>query len=423
MHDRYETKKIKLDDLYLDPNNPRLGEVGCGYRDEKLLFDEATQERLINKIETEKQHDFDDLKNTILKKGWYPVDSIWVWEHPNAKGKYVVVEGNRRTTALKIICGPSLMVAERTLKNAEAKESINLDKFKEEFSEHQRIEQFAKVDGIPVNIMNVDADNLDSELIQLLSVRHINTAKPWPNDARDSYLFRRYKDIHRSVSPNEPITSWNKDICKKLAREASLTEVKTEQKLRAISWFEDFKIDYESKLPLLDNGNQDQFKDTDYYLFELTATNTVFRDTILKVSKDDLVLSDNAKEAIFQWVFAKPSHFQDSRNNTNKFYAHRNILNLTEMKKFDDKHGTSFASSYDVDEPGLAEPMSQLYDIKFKGHQLTSNKTKVLASIIEQLKKLNWEEMEEEGESLKRHLNELHDRSGKILKGMESYNA
>ena len=50
-------------------------------------------------------------------------------------------------------------------------------------------------------------------------------------------------------------------------------------------------------------------------------------------------------------------------------------------------------------------------------------KTKVLASIIEQLKKLNWEEMEEEGESLKRHLNELHDRSGKILKGMESYNA
>ena len=52
MHDRYETKKIKLDDLYLDPNNPRLGEVGCGYGDEKLLFDEATQERLIGIIES-----------------------------------------------------------------------------------------------------------------------------------------------------------------------------------------------------------------------------------------------------------------------------------------------------------------------------------------------------------------------------------
>ena len=46
--------------------------------------------------------------------------------------------------------------------------------------------------------------------------------------------------------------------------------------------------------------------------------------------------SDAAAEAIFKWVFEKPSHV-DAEDNENKFYAHRCVGHLAAMKIYDGK--------------------------------------------------------------------------------------
>ena len=77
----------------------------------------------------------------------------------------------------------------------------------------------------------------------------------------------------------------------------------------AISWYEDFKLRYSDLLPELPDGTKDEFqkKPITFFFTEL-CKNTMVRDKILKCSTDHVVASEAAGEAIFKWVFEKPSH-------------------------------------------------------------------------------------------------------------------
>lgn len=97
---------IKLDDLLLDPNNPRFSELG----EESNAVPESrySEERIQGKaFERMKSPVFDvsELKDTIKAVGFLPMDRIVVrrWKPSIATEtqKYVVIEGNRRVTALK----------------------------------------------------------------------------------------------------------------------------------------------------------------------------------------------------------------------------------------------------------------------------------------------------------------------------------
>ena len=48
---------------------------------------------------------------------------------------------------------------------------------------------------------------------------------------------------------------WDKDLID-LAREASIKPKDCKDRLKAISWYEDFKVRYESLLPELENGKR-----------------------------------------------------------------------------------------------------------------------------------------------------------------------
>src|SRR3972149_3290144 len=95
--------RVVLDRLCLDPNTPRLAATEKpGYADPNKLFDDDVQIQL----EIRMRRSYKGIKNlmgSILGMGWIPVDAMLVWEHPKAKGQYVVVEGNARTTALRMI--------------------------------------------------------------------------------------------------------------------------------------------------------------------------------------------------------------------------------------------------------------------------------------------------------------------------------
>lgn len=87
-------KKVDLDQLYLDPNNPRFG-AGKFVPDARIA-ESSVQEAAQRKIDA---IGIDDLLTKIRHYGFVPTDPIVVRRF--AEDQYVVLEGNRRTATLK----------------------------------------------------------------------------------------------------------------------------------------------------------------------------------------------------------------------------------------------------------------------------------------------------------------------------------
>src|ERR1041384_3053864 len=81
----------KIDDLYLDPMNPRLGRHYAGHS--------VKQEEVLRLMETWK---LDELAVSFLESGqfWTQEALICICEELYGKERLVVVEGNRRLAAL-----------------------------------------------------------------------------------------------------------------------------------------------------------------------------------------------------------------------------------------------------------------------------------------------------------------------------------
>ena len=332
---------VDLDDLYLDPNNPRLGEIGPGYEDPTHLFRDDVQEFLMEQIESG-EHGVNDLTDTILKKGWVPTDSIWVWEHPNAKGKFLVVEGNRRICTLKKIMGDMLPRLDSDVKKVGANKRA-IKRLEAQLELINKLgQQIAKIEVKP--LATEDPMQLKSDLLELLSVRHINGAREWATVAADTWLLRTYTGQYETKHGSNANLTWDEDLIDKLATDASLTKLACKQKLLSASWNDQFRSEFSSRLPNNEKGERDDFKDSDYYLFELISKNAVFRDDILKCSPEMTEMTPTASEALFEWVFKKPSH-KSADDNENIIYAHRNVDQIRKMKLHDNAHGTSFATS------------------------------------------------------------------------------
>lgn len=94
---------VTPDQLYLDPFNPRIL-MDCNWTidiDDSNICDDSVQESIINII-TKNQHHVTSLIDSILSKGFISQgNSIIAKQYDNEK--YVVIEGNRRTTAIKHI--------------------------------------------------------------------------------------------------------------------------------------------------------------------------------------------------------------------------------------------------------------------------------------------------------------------------------
>lgn len=101
----YKLREVLVEpsELLLDPSNPRL-QKGAGlsrhYSDDEIAAPEM-QERLFNAI-CSREHEVKELSESIRHHGYVNIDSIFVHRLP-ANGKYLVIEGNRRTSAIKLL--------------------------------------------------------------------------------------------------------------------------------------------------------------------------------------------------------------------------------------------------------------------------------------------------------------------------------
>lgn len=93
-----EQRQLSLEELFLDPNNPRFWSER-----EKTTLDAKISEYKIQDKTQKKIEEFGvkELRDSILRNGFLPMDRIVVRPIQGHGKKYVAVEGNRRLAALK----------------------------------------------------------------------------------------------------------------------------------------------------------------------------------------------------------------------------------------------------------------------------------------------------------------------------------
>jgi hypothetical protein len=157
---------VPLENIMLDPNNPRLiglGTVGTeAYQSvpETRIAEETVQETTLTKLNGNRTFDQDSLRASIENSGLLPVDRIVVRPiaaQINGQPAYVVVEGNRRIAACRTLLQQHDS-GEKTL-SPEVLASINNPK---------------------VLVLSEDTPaeaRLDQWVIQ--GIRHISGIRPW----------------------------------------------------------------------------------------------------------------------------------------------------------------------------------------------------------------------------------------------------
>ncbi|WP_428267609.1 AAA family ATPase [Haliangium sp.] len=158
--------RVALDNIYLDPNNYRfIDHVDYSEVPPERTFDDQVQRRTTRFVLGKNQELVRDLIASFRENGWLEMDPILVRRH--AKGRYVVVEGNRRVATLQ------------HLRRRYREDAIDLGRLDP-----------ALFESVPVTLYE-DVDELHH--LVMAGLHHITGKRRWPaiNRAR---LMRRLRD-------------------------------------------------------------------------------------------------------------------------------------------------------------------------------------------------------------------------------------
>ena len=100
-NDELTEREVNIDHLYLDPNNPRFWnpQPRRAIPDTRISEDKI-QSRVENQIS---RHGIEELQNSILRNGFLGIDRMVVRPIRGQDDDFVVVEGNRRLAALRLL--------------------------------------------------------------------------------------------------------------------------------------------------------------------------------------------------------------------------------------------------------------------------------------------------------------------------------
>lgn len=155
-----ETKDILLDDLLLDEENPRLPTAAARQQNQMIAYLARTTS-------------IAEIMTAIAENGFFPGEPLIVI--PGNAGKYIVVEGNRRLTALKLLQDPDLYGSSRKIHAIAAGAA------------HK-----------PTNIPCVIFDDRE-DVVNYLGYRHITGVKQWEPLSKARYI-AHYFDHHTDTA-------------------------------------------------------------------------------------------------------------------------------------------------------------------------------------------------------------------------------
>ena len=178
-------QSVNLCDLLLDPNNPRFSELGEELNPipEGRFADDKVQSNTFEKMK-DPLFDVAELRDTIKTIGFLQMDRIVVrrWKGTTSDGrkKYVVIEGNRRVTALKWL--------------------LNLHDIGKETFDEERLSNLNKLESL---VLDDTAVSTTATLI-LPGLRHVSGVKEWG-------AYQKAKAVHAlrksGMSPQEAAQS------------------------------------------------------------------------------------------------------------------------------------------------------------------------------------------------------------------------
>lgn len=194
---------VSPDDLVLDPHNPRLQTSipDRPFSDEEIVS-EAVQRYVIDQIRS-KEHGVGRLVDSLQTNGFINIDSIFV-KRLSVSNKFVVLEGNRRTTAIKHLLENSHELT------PSVRESL---------------------EKIPVKELICDDETVkDDKTALILAIRHLGGVKEWAPMQQAYQIYTQYtKELVKSTGSSVFIKE-----TKVVSRIAQMLNVDTKQVLKAL---------------------------------------------------------------------------------------------------------------------------------------------------------------------------------------------
>lgn len=257
-----DLRSIAVKDLNFDPENPRFAGMiaSKGHLDENDTIHQML-----------KKQNIAELLVSIADQGFFAGEPLLVASEKN--GRYTVVEGNRRLTALKILNGEHQNVIPPSIQEIVASAA-------------------QKPTEVPCLVFEERKD-----LIHYLGYRHITGVKPWGALEKAVYLKQLNDDLQQTYH-NETAS----DIFKRLAREVGSKSPTVKQSLTSLALFNRAKEkDFYNLYGLSDDGIQFSFiytalgyQNITNYLGIEAAQNTELTG----------IQDDKAKQ-LFSWMFAQ----------------------------------------------------------------------------------------------------------------------
>lgn len=173
------SETIQIDNLFVNPNNPRLMEKKRSVEvADSRIIEENVQDNVLKETVSE---GITDLVQKMKRLGFLTIDRIVVREVKDNPGKYVVLEGNRRISTVKTL-----------IKQHKAAEISLNDKV---YDSMQNIE--ALVYG-----------GTDKDIIWLLQgMRHINGVKEWGPLQQSRFLYEMQKKQNLRATELDKMTA------------------------------------------------------------------------------------------------------------------------------------------------------------------------------------------------------------------------
>jgi len=160
----YTPIEVSLDKILLDPNNFRFsGEKAKSLVADARFPEDRVQQAAAKRLETD---GLVELKNSIANNGFIPVDSIVVKKLKDEF--YVVLEGNRRTAALKWL--------------------------RRDYEAGQEVDERVRNVFERVPVVLLESDDA-SDFLSIMGVRHVGGAKQW-GGYQSARLVAELRDDH-----------------------------------------------------------------------------------------------------------------------------------------------------------------------------------------------------------------------------------
>ncbi|HHQ4309163.1 TPA: ParB N-terminal domain-containing protein, partial [Serratia fonticola] len=167
MTDNKGIKYIPLERLELDEENPRLPEVAG-----------RTQDEMINYIALTTS--IEDLMSAISENGFFPGEPLIAVPHGD---KFVVVEGNRRLTAVRLLHNPHACERPSSRMLTIANDTTN---------------KLSELQVLPVIVRDDRA-----EILPYLGFRHITGVKQWEPLAKARYIEQLFQTTPNNMDAGE----------------------------------------------------------------------------------------------------------------------------------------------------------------------------------------------------------------------------